>query len=126
MTIVRVRGVDCESGCWVEGHWGQYGPDHLADKVEGIWEPETCLDDPREIRRIIDLIETWGYDKHEHVRDVIASFWELRSEATDAIEQFLNEHTPDGWMFHWRDGEFFLSPICEDGDCDDDTCAHWD
>lgn len=31
---VTVAGVECELGCWVDGHWGQYGPDHLADKVE--------------------------------------------------------------------------------------------
>jgi hypothetical protein len=30
-----------------------------------------------------------------------------------------------GYLWHWSDGEFFLSPMCDDEDCDDDTCAHW-
>lgn len=33
--------------------------------------------------------------------------------------------TAKHYLWHWSDGEFFLSPQCEDDDCDDDTCAHW-
>lgn len=34
---------------------------------------------------------------------------------------------PQSYIWHWHDGEFFLSPICEDEEnCTDDTCAHWD
>lgn len=29
------------------------------------------------------------------------------------------------YVWHWTDGEFFLSPMCDDQDCDDETCAHW-
>lgn len=35
---------------------------------------------------------------------------------------------PQSYVWHWRDGEFFLSRICEDHDsnCTDDECAGWD
>jgi hypothetical protein len=127
MTTVLVHGVECIPGCWVDGHWGQYGPDHLADKAEGIWTPESWADDPRQIRGIIDYIENTGYDKYPEVRNLVGAFWELATEATDKIEEFLNSGTPEGWVFHWSDGEFYLSPICDDEEnCNDDTCAHWD
>jgi hypothetical protein len=130
--VTTVAGVECEPGCWVDGHWGQYGPDHLADRASELgWEPETCLDDPRELRRITDHIDDMGYTRGRDVRSdaigIQTGFYELVPEACDKIENWLNEHTPDGYVWHWRDGEFFLSPICDDeDDCTDDTCAHWD
>lgn len=32
-----------------------------------------------------------------------------------------------GYLWHWYEGDFMLSPWCggDDPDCDDDTCAHW-
>ena len=30
------------------------------------------------------------------------------------------------YVWYWHDGEFFLSPICDDEEeCSDDECAHW-
>lgn len=116
---VRVNGVECEPGCWVEGHWGQYGPDHLADKIDGLIELEP-LDDPRILRQIAETTEGMGY--HE----AAAGWWEIRTEATDRITERLNDVTPDGWVWDWVDGEFFLMPVCDDDEtCTDETCAHW-
>ena len=129
MTTTLVHGEPADTGCYVEGHWGQYGPDHLADQAEGFgWKPETCLDDPRQIRLIIDHIETCGYPRdHTDMRSeavgIISSLWEAHTEAADDIETWLNDHTSDGHIWHWTDGEFFLSPWCDDAfDCNDDTC----
>jgi len=34
--------------------------------------------------------------------------------------------TAQHYVWHWHDGEFFLSPLCDDEDtCTDETCAHW-
>jgi len=112
--MVTCNGEEVDPGCWVEGHWGQYGPDHLADQADGLgWEPETCLDDPRELRRIADLIGDWGYPRdHTDMRsegvNIIVSFWELHIESTDAIENWLNDHTDEGYSWGWHDGEFYL------------------
>jgi hypothetical protein len=55
---VSVNGHAVEPGCWVDGHWGQYGPDHLADRAEELgWEVRHAGDDPRRIRRIIEWLE---------------------------------------------------------------------
>lgn len=154
---VLVNGHAVEPGCWVDGHWGQYGPDHLADRAEELgWEPAMPADDPRFLRGFADEIAEYNppepfcetcrahvdYDRERqewvgpitvlaHQHQPIwpsANVWEQRVDATDAIEEWLNEHTEtEGYVWHWRDGEFFLSPICDDPEeCDDDTCAHWD
>ena len=112
--MVTCNGEEVDPGCWVAGHWGQYGPDHLADQAETLgWKPETCLDDPRELRRIADLIGTWGYpqdytDMRSEGVGIIAGFWEAHVEAADAIEAWLNDHTDEGYSWGWQDGEFFL------------------
>jgi hypothetical protein len=132
----QVNGYPAETGCYVEGHWGQYGPDHLADQASAFgWEPDKPSDDPRIIRHFADLLDDAGYRDEN-------PFWEYHTETGDEIIGWLNAHTDvtyqmhvgdDGlyeqaqqYVWHWRDGEVFLSPTCEDGDCDDDTCAHWD
>ena len=38
------------------------------------------------------------------------------------MEDWLNDHTPDGLVWHWQDGEFFLSRYCGTDGCDDDEC----
>ena len=175
--IVMVNAQACNTGCVVDGHWGQYGPDHLADRASEVgWEPAEWHDDPRVIRKIIDNIEAWGYprnsgDMSSEGVGIIASLWEAHTESADDIETWLNQNTapnctecggpmystsdgfyrhiahpsqaateanPDGcqisatdtvqrFVWHWHDGEFFLSPICDDPDeCEDETCAHWD
>ncbi len=134
-----VNGHPAECGCYVEGHWGQYGPDHLADQAEGFgWSPDKPTDDPRILRHFADQLMDAGLD--------VILLWEWHSESGDDIETWLNDHTepgfggmvlaepgpglveapPKNYVWHWHDGEFFLSPLCENGDCDDDTCAHHD
>lgn len=50
---VIVNNVATPTGCYVDGHWGQYGPDHLADRAtEFDWEPAEWHDDPRVIRKV--------------------------------------------------------------------------
>jgi len=115
--IVDVNHHAVEPGCWVDGHWGQYGPDHLADRATEVrWEPETWADDPRQIRDIIDTIETWGYprdgtDMRSEAVGIIAALWELHIESADGIQTWLNDHTyTDGYSWGWYDGEFYLWP----------------
>lgn len=116
---VLVNGHAVEPGCWVDGHWGQYGPDHLADKIDGIIDLEP-LDDPRVLRQIAEITEDMGY------RDAASAWQEIRSEATDKMTERLNEVTPDGWTWDWVDGEFFLMPLCDDEEtCTNEECAHW-
>lgn len=156
-----VNGHDAEHGCYIDGHWGQYGLDRLADIAEDFgWKAASVQDDPRIWRRIAER----RADRHEpdpscgvcgaHVRfDAssrehrgesgfcvhntptwpISHAWECAADAAADIEEWLNDRTcrtptdtADHHVWHWSDGEFFLSPLCGDDDCDDPTCAHWD
>lgn len=117
---VTINGIECEPGCWVDGHWGQYAGDHLADKIDGLLELDP-LDDPRVLRQVADTTDNMGYG------DAAAGWWEIRSEAVDQLTERLNDITPDGWVWQWSGGECFLDPICDDDpdDCTDEECGHW-
>lgn len=110
---------ECEVGCWVEGHWGQYAGDHLADKIDHMFNIEP-LDDPRVLRAIADASEEAGYD------EAGIFWWEVRTEAIDKLVERLNEATPEGFVWDWIDGEFYLMESCDDEEnCVNDECAHW-
>lgn len=118
------NGHEVSAGCYIAGHWGQYGPDHLADRAaEFGWEPAKWSDDPRAIRDVIDTIESWGYPRQpadfttSEAVAIIGFLWDAHTEAADDIETWLNDHTPDwGIYWMWSDGEFYLSGIDENGD----------
>ena len=75
-----------EPGCYIAGHWGQYGPDRLADIAEGFgWTPEKSTDDPRIIREFNDAM----LDANRN--DYLLGEWTV--DAADAIEDWLRDHT---------------------------------
>lgn len=91
-----------DAGCWVDGHWGQYGA-----------------------ARVVDLAITHGWNNAEandlaarHLASMGSSSapgltddeWERLIDAADAAECWLNDHAaPAGHSFGWHDGEFFLA-----------------
>lgn len=123
-----------ETGCYVDGHWGNYALSRMltiaddilgtdfyaqADKAwhetpEIVYNPETGQyeDGPKP-----DPSDTWdGFT------------FELLHEIADEAETALNAHAYNAVgatvLWHWHDGEFFLSPWCgDDDDCTDDDCA---
>jgi hypothetical protein len=106
-----------DTGCYIDGHWGQYGASRLlriADDILGADFYEQALRSaPEECQ------------PHNSCVDEIGGCEEVSWVADDA-EAALNDATPDGLVWHWHDGEFFLSTICDDEEtCDDETCAHW-
>lgn len=124
-----VNGHQTDTGCYVEGHWGQYGPDHLADQAEGFgWEPAKWSDDPRVLRDIIDTIEGWGYAKGDISSDgvgIVCTLWEAHSESATDIETWLNDHTLPvcphcgGAMYPTSDGFYrHLDYIGGDDNCE--------
>ena len=106
-----VHGHQADPGCWVNSAWGQYGPEQLADRADEFgWQPATCLDDPRQLRVILDHIDETGYTRNidSDAVGIQISFQECVIDAMDAIEHWLNEGTADGYAWGWDDGEFFL------------------
>lgn len=123
MVAVRIEllngGGWADTGCWIDGHWGQYGPDRLISiAVTQGWELEgddaalaqiafTRLDEigPRgdEAERLVQAFA----DEHDVLDcDVFTFLVELADEA----ETWLNDQCPEGFAFGWYDGEFFLQP----------------
>lgn len=97
---MKVNGATFEPGCYIDGHWGQYATDRLAEIAERIgWAPDTWMQDPRKIRRRAELYEI----SDETEQDL----WELFHACDDEIIEWLNDHTEDG-VWGWQDGELFL------------------
>ena len=143
--IILTTGPDnwAELGCWIDGHWGQYGPDRLiAIAIAEGWELEgddaalaqmayarlDCIGS-RDDAPLATLIAAW-VATHADMETAIDPEGEIISficELSEEALEYLNSICPDGYLFHWHDGEMFLSPICNDPDnCTDETCAHWD
>lgn len=73
-----------DAGCWVDGHWGQYGSLKVIQIAQefGLWPDET-------------------FDNEN----------EFIHEIADEAEQWMNDNVaPDGHSFGWFDGEWFLWP----------------
>ena len=94
-----------EPGCYVDGHWGQYG-----------------------IARMVEIAEEMGYDQdpylihlaHAHLAECAHPGQEYMTDAArerlfdsaDEVEAWMNEHAAaDGYVWEWVDGEFFYSEL---------------
>lgn len=85
MDIIKASSTD--AGCWIDGHWGQFGSSRLIEIAECYgftFEPPTDSDCPG---------------------DIAEQIYEIADEA----ENWLNAHVaPEGFYFGWYEGEFFL------------------
>lgn len=122
-----IKGTTYDVGCYVDGHWGQYGASRvlrIADDILG-----TNYWDDTQTAMLAHITPDEDYTDEQcgiggHTGELVGC--EHTSWAADEAETALNDATPAGWMWHWHDGEFFLSPICDDeNNCTDETCAHW-
>lgn len=112
-TTALVNGHEAVPGCYVSGDWG--------------WRAHL---------RCVLVAQDYGFAVDNDLVNVLVRF--ATGETTDDVidpvigaggltdqaEVWLNDHTTDGFIWHWSDGEFFLSLWCgEDPDCTDDECA---
>ena len=100
-----------DMGCWIDGHWGQYGVARMVDIADGygFGDPASPLSTHETI--VISHLARW------HMAAMMPSSslelneeqWEWLMDAADMVEQWLNENVaPEGFSFGWHDGEFFL------------------
>ena len=132
MTLT-VNGHDAEPGCYVEGHWGQYGPDHLADQLEGFGIVIARSDNPNWWRKVADrmdeiadkLGESHDPSDMPKARNRAWTAWENHSECGDDLIEKANDVTEGGY-WEWWEGEVFLrSYVCPE--CGRDaTDPHWE
>lgn len=116
-----VNGHNAEVGCYAEGSRGWYAGERVIDvAIDFGWE----LDAEAEA-----AVERYyhGEDRFDNDSDDLVEVVAGQGGIVDEAEEWLNDHTSEGFLWHWHEGEFFLSPICDDPEtCTDETCAHWD
>lgn len=124
---VKVNGHDCEVGCWIDGHWGQYGPDRLIQiGMELGYEPIATLSCDGVLIRVAqrranqtmpdldDLLDEYRACRAGIDEPTEADMLDHVIEVSEDIEKWLNDHTPprcehchrpmhigsDGFYFH--------------------------
>lgn len=112
-TTTPTRAHPSDAGCWIDGHWGQYGPSRL---IEIAVENGMVLDaDDQAALAAYGYGHTrvWLIKDHPFTADWILS----QGGLADSAEEWLNEHiAPEGHHFEWSDGEFFLWADEEEGE----------
>ncbi|MGH3608880.1 MAG: hypothetical protein ACRDRD_12435 [Pseudonocardiaceae bacterium] len=102
MTVVKADPKDY--GCWIEGHWGQYGPARMV-----LIAADYGYEDQQIVaiaRRHMDECVHPGKDN-----EITEDEHEALSWGADSIETWLNDNVaPEGYSFGWHDGEFFFEP----------------
>ena len=98
-----VNGRTAKFGCYIDGHWGQYGIDRLPYVAElfGIDVSER----PADFRVLADNAESGPEIDH---------YWDAYHAVAQDIEYALNAATQGG-LWSWIDGEFYLSSWEDDG-----------
>jgi len=89
---VRVGNHVVKTGCWVAGHHGQYAIDCAAT--------------------IADTLLGTNYTRKVSLARQ-ADDWDALVDLTDEVENILNSHTEDRFMWSWWEGEFFLFTLDE-------------
>lgn len=99
MTIVKLTADD--TGCYVDGHWGQYGVAHMVNRAE-----EFGYSDAEVIALADKHLASMGASNSEEL--TTDEYWTL-NDASNDVEQWLNDNVaPEGYSFGWFEGEFFL------------------
>lgn len=101
------------AGCWIDGHWGQYGPARLCQiALELGWNDDIATEMPFQIqsRSTADLVEQkLASMSPSEIDEPTDSEEEEIIWASDVAEAWLNNNiAPEGFSFGWFDGEFFL------------------
>jgi hypothetical protein len=96
-----IKATPADAGCWIDGHWGQYGVSRMVDIATDYGYSDT---------EVIDLasrkMASMGPSTAPGLTD---DDEESLSDAADSAESWLNDNVaPEGFSFGWFDGEFFL------------------
>lgn len=98
-----VKATPADAGCWVDGHWGQYGAARVIEiALEHGWEDEEATD--------LAARHMGSMSLNPRNNDLSENDFEKLLWASEDAGRWLNENVaPEGYFFEWRDGEFFLS-----------------
>lgn len=95
------------TGCWIDGHWGHYGPARLVEIAQDYGFEISDLDE-----KAMESYRDW--DQENFLDEATgeyhnASEWILmQGGLADEAEDWLNENVAQpGFYMSWMDGEFF-------------------
>lgn len=114
MSAEITKATPDSAGCWIDGHWGQYGIARMIQiAAEHGYSDRAPVDIPAE--RLAEIhLASMGPSTTPGLTD---SQWEDMTWAADGVELWMNENVaPEGYHFEWSDGEFFLSADDDDDD----------
>ena len=96
-----VKATASDAGCWVDGHWGQYGGARLVDLAEGLGYGDMYV-----IGLAHKHLASMGPSTSDGLTD---EEYEILADAGDEVTDWLNANVaPEGYSFGWHDGEYFL------------------
>lgn len=96
-----------DAGCWIDGHWGQYGVAREISIAASYGFVDTS---PEDAGDLVDIarrhLSSMGPSNSP---DITPDEYWLLNECEDFITQWLTDRVaPEGYSFGWHDGEFFL------------------
>lgn len=109
------KATPADAGCWVDGHWGQYGAARVIEiAIAHGWDDAEADDLATRHMASIGPSDADGLSDDE---------FEPYIDAAADAEAWLNENVaPEGYSFGWHNGEFFLWPNVSD----DPDVADWE
>jgi hypothetical protein len=88
------------TGCYVDGHWGQYGIARVIVIADDYGYPYK-----KDVRLAEKHLASMGPSSEDGLNDVMM---DRLVEASDDAEAWLNENVcADGYCWLWCDGEFY-------------------
>ncbi len=107
MSTVR-KATPADAGCWIDGHWGQYGVARLVEIARDLGYSADGLPGTAEVVSIAER-KMSECAQPGHDAGLTDEDHERLSDASDEVEDWLNTNVaPEGYSFGWHDGEFFL------------------
>lgn len=93
-----------DAGCWIDGHWGQYAIARMAS-IAGAFGFEDAS--PRLMDIVARKLASMGPNGGP---DITPDEEEYLFDSADEVEEWLNDNiAPEGYVFAWYEGEFFLT-----------------
>lgn len=97
---------ELEPGCYIDGHWGQYGPARLLQMAgEMGWKSDVLpLAEKKLHSMAMGGTEEITEDEDERI-----------DYAVDFAEEWLNDHmAPEGLYWFWYECEFYLGDYVDE------------
>jgi hypothetical protein len=102
ITTTTVSKTTVETGCYVDGHWGQYGPIRQIEITDEMLSTDFMGELPKvpEEFKAENTHSSYPVIDMDRLEEIL---W-----VSNRAEEALNAATPDGFSWGWHDGEYFL------------------